>query len=41
MDYFIRLIRRIVEIGTGLGAACLVAMMALIVANIIFRPPAT
>lgn len=37
MGYFVNIIRRIIGIGTALGAAFLVGMMILIVANIIYR----
>jgi len=37
MEYFARLVRRINGVGVALGAAFLVGMMALIVANIIYR----
>ena len=37
MAYFTKIVRRLIEIGTALGAAFLVGMMVLIVANIVYR----
>ena len=37
MAYFTKIVRRLIEVGTALGAAFLVGMMVLIVANIVYR----